>query len=318
MPVLDESGSVLRREALEFGLSQAEIERLLRRGVFVRVRRGAYARADQWRTMAPEQRHLVAARAVLRGLGRPAVLGHVSAAVAHGLPVWGADLTQVHVIRQSLRHSARTEAGVVHHACTLPDDHVVDIDGVRVTSLTRTVIDHARSSSFSAGVVTADAALREGGLSPDGLRDMLEWQRDWPASRRASRVTRFADGRSESVGESRGRVHIHAAGLPAPELQVDITDELGRFVARADFVFDEHRTIGEFDGRMKYRVANAGPDLERVVWAEKRREDALRALGYEVVRFTWDDLERAPRELRQRFLAAFARAAGRGQHAVLR
>lgn len=317
MPALEQSGSVLRREALEYGLSQDELERLLDRGVLVRIRRGAYAVRQHWATLAPAQRHLVMARAVLRSLPRPAVLGHVSAAVAHGLPVWGADLSHVHVIRRSRRLSARTEAGVIHHSCALPDEHVCEVDGVLATTLPRTVVDHARSVPFAAGVVTADAALRTGGIDRAELTELLGWQSDWPGSRAAGRVVVFADGRSESVGESRGRVHIHTAGLPRPDLQVEIRDDNGMFVARVDFLFDAQRTIGEFDGRMKYRVANAGQALEDVLWQEKRREDALRALGYEVVRFTWDDLERAPEHIRRRFLAAFARAIGRGSAALL-
>lgn len=311
VPVLGERGSVLRRELLEFGLSSQEVERMLASGVLVRVRRGAYALADTWDGMSPEQRHLVTAKAVLRALPKPAVLSHVSAAVAHGLPVWGADLSKVHVVRTSRRRSAHVEAGVVHHACSLPDDQVTTTNGTEVTTIARTVVDHCRSVPFEAGVVTADAALHRRDTTKDALREHLLWQSDWPGSRRAIRAVLFADGAAESVGESRGRVKIAAAGLPQPELQVDLFGALGEFVARVDFLFRAQRTVGEFDGRIKYRVETAGRSLEEVLWREKAREDALRALGYEVVRFTWADLERAPAELRRRFLAAFARAAGR-------
>lgn len=311
VPILDETGSVLRRELLEFGLTTDEVERMLARGVLVRVRRGAYARADSWSALSPEQRHLLAARAVLRAVPRPAVLSHVSAAVAHGLPVWGADLSKIHIVRTSRRQSARVEAGVVHHACQLPAEHRTTVDGIPVTTVARTVVDHARSVRFEAGVVTADAALHAGSTNEQELKETALWQADWPGSRSAIRVVTFADAASESVGESRGRVKISSVGLPEPELQVDICDERGVLVARADYLFRAQRTIGEFDGRIKYRTETAGPNLEEVLWREKLREDALRALGYEVVRFTWADLERAPSEFRRRFLAAFARAEGR-------
>ena len=311
VPILDETGSVLRRELLEFGLSKDEVERMLARGVLVRVRRGAYARADNWAALSPERRHLLAARAVLRAIPRPAVLSHTSAAIAHGLPVWGADLTKIHIVRTSRRLSAHVEAGVVHHACQLPAEHRTTVAGIPVTTVARTVADHARSVRFEAGVVTADAALHTGGTTEQELKEVALWQADWPGSRSAIRVVRFADAASESVGESRGRVKISSVGLPKPELQVDIYDELGLLVARADFLFRAQSTIGEFDGRVKYRIETAGPNLEEVVWREKLREDALRALGYEVVRFTWSDLERAPAAFRRRFLAAFARAEGR-------
>jgi hypothetical protein len=311
IPPLDETGSVLRREALEHGLTPEDIRQLVRTGVWVRIRRGAYARRSSWGSLSPERRHLVTARAVLRSLDEPCILGHVSAAVALGLPTWGADLRTVHVIRPSARHGSRLEAGVAHHSATLPEEHITEVDGMLVTTAARTVLDHARSSSFEAGVVTADAALHRGLTSPRELLELLLWQQEWPGSRIASRVVAFADRDAESPGESRGRVRISQARLPRPQLQVEIWDPSGILLGRADFLFDGHHTIGEFDGRIKYGIAGSGPQAAEVLWQEKLREDALRALGYEVVRFTWDDLERSPAWLRSKFLAAFARAKGR-------
>lgn len=309
LPPLEESGSILRREAMELGLSPEDIRRLVDKGIWLRIRRGTYVEREPWGLLSPEQQHLVTARAVLRGLDEPAVLGHVSAAVAHGLPVWGSDLSQVHVIRPARRHGSRVEAGVAHHSATLPREHVEKVDGLAVTSLPRTLVDLARTTRFEPGVVTADAGLRTGRLSRGDLLEMLRWQQDWPGARNAGAVVAFADGKSESVGESRGRVRMYEADLPEPELQVEIVDEGGRFVARVDYLFRAQRTIGEFDGRLKYRLASAGGNLEEVLWQEKLREDRLRSLGYAIVRITWADLERAPAWLRRRFLVAFAQAA---------
>ena len=311
LPVLADTGCVLRREALAFGLSQEEIQRLVDHGGWVRIRRGAYAAGDAWRSMNAESRHAVTAHAVVRSLGGTAVLGHTSAAVAHGLPVWGVDLNSVHVVRGLRGHGSRHEAGVVHHVAQLPDGHVTEIGGVQVTTAARTVVDLARTVGFESAVVTMDAALHAGLVTPDDLLELMTWQLDWPGSRAAGRAVAFSDGRAESVAESRGRVRMAEAGLPRPDLQVNIHDEAGQFVGRGDMVFREQHTIGECDGRLKYRAATAGRRMEDVLWEEKRREDALRALGWEVVRFTWADLERSPAWLRQMFLAAFARASGR-------
>lgn len=83
-------------------------------------------------------------------------------------------------------------------------------------------------------------------------------------------------------------------GLVQPEQQVEIRDDLGRFVARVDFLFRELNLIVEFDGALKY----AGADGREALIAEKRREDALRRLGYRVVRLTWADLHDPERVLR--------------------
>jgi hypothetical protein len=117
--------------------------------------------------------------------------------------------------------------------------------------------------------------------------------RDWPGSRVVGRVLSFADGLSESVGESRTRVLCHTHHLPPPRLQVEIRSG-GVLLGRVDLLIEEWRLILEFDGRVKYRL-DASDDrerLERVLWAEKLREDSLRREGYGVDRVTWGDLER--------------------------
>lgn len=294
------------------GLSHDEIERLLHDGVWVRVRYGAYAPGEAWEQMPAEQRHVVIAKAAQRSTTGVAVLGYATAALVHGLPVWGVDLGDVHLVRGARNRRSRREAGVVHHAACLPDDHVVEVDGVLVTSPVRTLADIGRTATFESSVVTMDAALREGLTSRDELVDLIVRQNDWPGTPAGLRAARFADGLSESVGESRGRVRFRDTGLPAPELQAEVFNEAGEFVARADWLFRQQQTIGEFDGRIKLRLGQrSGRSAEDVLWSEKMREDALRSLGYEIVRLTWADLEAAPAWFRRKVLAAFARAEGR-------
>ena len=53
------------------------------------------------------------------------------------------------------------------------------------------------------------------------------------------------------------------------------------------------RAGGEIDGEQKYRDAMMAPDgpAEAVI-REKRREDELRDLGHDMVRWTWAELTR--------------------------
>ena len=68
------------------------------------------------------------------------------------------------------------------------------------------------------------------------------------------------------------------------------------------------RTIGEFDGKIKYgRMLKSGQAIEDVLFAEKRREDALRDLGWQIVRWLWADLYRRG-VIRDRVLRALARS----------
>jgi len=50
--------------------------------------------------------------------------------------------------------------------------------------------------------------------------------------------------------------------------------------------------VGEFDGKIKYgRLVRPGQAPGDAVFTEKRREDALRDHGLEVVRWVWDELD---------------------------
>ncbi len=156
----------------------------------------------------------------------------------------------------------------------------VERDGVLVTPVARTVIDVARTCSFAAGVSAADHALRLSLLSRDELLLEVTSLGSARGSRRAAAVAEFADGRSESVGESLSRARMYELGLEAPELQVAVADSAG-LVGRVDFWWDAARLVGEFDGRQKYRVAGIDDRraIEERLWAEKVREDRLRAYG---------------------------------------
>jgi hypothetical protein len=114
------------------------------------------------------------------------------------------------------------------------------------------------------------------GLVRGVLEDQLARMARWPGIRQARRAVELLDSRSESAGESASRVRLHQDGLPAPDLQQDIFDEQGTFVARVDFLWKEQRTIGEFDGKIKYgQMLKPSQSIEEVLFEEKRREDAL-------------------------------------------
>lgn len=103
-------------------------------------------------------------------------------------------------------------------------------------------------------------------------------------------VFAFADGRSESVGESMTRVQLRQLGLPRPELQATIVGTHGEVIGRTDFLISAHGTVIEFDGRVKYeKFLRVGESSADVVYREELREDAIRATGLEVVRMTWRD-----------------------------
>ena len=104
------------------------------------------------------------------------------------------------------------------------------------------------------------------------------------AAGRAERWLAQADGASESVGETRARLLLLDLGHDVRS-QVRISDDAGSSAPGSTSCVGD-RVVVEFDGLVKYEGAEGRAALA----AEKRREDWLRSLGYEVVRLTWADL----------------------------
>jgi hypothetical protein len=288
------------------GYDARDVRRLRQRGDLVQLRRGAYAR-EQARERSVDQAHRDLIRATIPQLRDDAVVSHASAAVLHGLPVWSKAIDRVHVTRNGSGGGKRRS--LVHvHASPLGGGDVTSIGSIPVTSLARTVLDLCRTLPFEQAVAAGDHALRLG-LLATALEEAMTLLEGWPGTRQARRAIAFLDGRSESAGESVSRVRIHEAGLPAPVPQREIYGPDGRLVARVDFCWEEQRTVGEFDGKIKYgRLLKPGQSIEDVLFDEKRREDALRDLGWQIVRWLWADLYRQG-VIRDRILRAFARAA---------
>jgi Protein of unknown function (DUF559) len=191
-------------------------------------------------------------------------------------------------------------ANVRLHIAALPAEHVVTRHGMPLTSVARTVIDLARTSSFVAGVVVADSALRTRQTARAELQSAIAACPRWPGLQAARRVVAFCDARSESVLESISRVAFRDQGLPPPELQVWVGDET-EMIGRADFLWRARRTIAEADGAIKY----ADPARAR---AQLERDARLRAAGFEVVHFTWPEITRTPDAVAVSIQAAFRRA----------
>ncbi len=309
-----QGGIFLRYQALDAGYTEKEIAGLLRSGSWVRLRRGAYAARETAAGLDAVARHALLVRAVAAQLsGRVVVTGYSALAVL-GVPLWGVDLRLVHVHRE-VGKSPRREAGVVHHVGALPDDEVVEVGGLLLTIPERSTFEACRPARFDAGVVMVDGARRLNGYDVERASDLIERYRDWSGSVNASRALRFSSDRSATVGESRARILLARIGLPAPCLQHEVRDAGGNLLAITDFYIEALDTVAEFDGKLKYgrelyeasgRLEDV--DLGAVVWNEKRREDAIRDRGYEVVRMVWSELDGHDAEVAGRFLRAARRS----------
>lgn len=285
----------------------------MRDGQWQRVRRGAYVDPAVLTTSPGE--HATARRRALarisgvveaaraRGGGAP-VLSHESAALVWGLLLWRLP-EQVHVISPH-NPSSRAALDVARHVLSVCPDDVTERDGVRLTTLERTVVDLARGRPVVDGLVIADDALRHG-ADPAAMVALVDAHPGRRGVRRARTVLDLADGRAESPWETFTRLHVLAAGLPPPELQMVVATRLGEF--RADMGWRDWRVLIEFDGLVKYTELADG-DPGRVVFEEKRRHDALVEAGWRILRLTRDDF-RDVAALHRRLVALVPAAARR-------
>lgn len=312
-PYLDESGPglITVTSAAAFGMDPQKLPAAHKAGTLVRIRRGAYTIAD--RHLDPRQRHLAHIEAARELLKPDTVFSHVSAAVLLGLDVpWNLLTEQIHVTRGPSGGSRRPK--LITHTGPIPQDQWTVVEGLRVTTLARTAVDIARYVELRYSMPVLDHVLRwHGGPAMHAqLRQLCDRLRRRVGIVRARKAIAFADGRAETGGESTSRVVLASLSLPRPELQYEVVDRRGDLVARCDFAWPELRTVGEFDGKVKYRevAEREGLRPSEMVIKEKMREDTLRALGWEVVRWTYDDLAH-PDRLAGQLRAAFDRGTAR-------
>jgi hypothetical protein len=288
-------------EARAKGMTESQIQRRQRSRWQV-LRRGVYCLRPVWESADRQARHRLAARAALKSLGDEHVVSHASAAVFHGLPQPRAD-DRVWLTAKP-GGSCRYLGDLVVERASVPAGDRWVIDGLPVTSLARTVADCLRHLPAVDAVAIADAAVRkQPGLAPF-VGAVLERCERWPFVARAMSRLPMVDGRRESHIESWSYVLMHEREIPLPEPQVVIRDENGIFVARVDGLWRKRQLVGEVDGLVKYGfgfsgTAAMGDDgaalsvdhAHQVLVDEKRREERLRDLGLEVVRWGSKDLK---------------------------
>lgn len=276
----------LTRDLLAAGNSRKELAKLVRRHDLEHLRRGAYLQPGE---LELEERHRLLLESTMAMGDGNSVVSFGSAAVVHRLPVFPAAISKVHLTRR--RSAGGRKGSVVHqHVAELREADVCEVDGLPVTSMARTFVDLARTVPVGQGVAAGDQALRSG-MDLSAVSGQLESAKARHGIERARRAASLLDALSESAGESVSRVLMHNAGLPAPELQVQLIDGRGRFIARPDFLWREYGVAGEFDGKIKYqKLLRPGETAADVVLREKMREERMRELGLIVIRWIWDEI----------------------------
>lgn len=263
------------------GISLSAIRSLTESGELVRRQRGIYT-GPLSGTPDPMVVRICAHNAAATGGSH--VYTHTSAALVWGLSVWRCR-PLVHVAHAGRRGDRGPNDDVVRHNQRIPDTQVRIVNGLKVTSLERTILDCARLLPFELAVVIADSGFAHG-ADQTTLRRLVAEAKGTRGIRRAREVLQAADGRSESPAETRLRLLLEEWNLPEPELQRWITTAGGR--ERVDFAWVSRRLVIEVHGYAKY--FDYGPTNAKVA-AQQDREARLISAGWRVLNIYWPELD---------------------------
>jgi very-short-patch-repair endonuclease len=245
--------------------------RSLQANTWRRLSRGQYA----W-TQIPDDTELQLKAAQRRLPSQFAFSGRTAAWIL-GLDLSPCDPIEAIVPRNI---SVRCRTGMRVRRASLAEGDVIQRRGFRLTNTLRTLTDLGSDRDLVESVVALDLALHAGLIGMEALKSHIEKSSGAKGVRRLRRAVSLADSRSESPMETRLRVQLVCARLPAPEVQVELHDKTGRFLGRADLYYSDVKLVVEFDGQNhKDRIA-----------ADLRRQNALLNAGYHVLRFTAADL----------------------------
>lgn len=273
-----QGGVITRRQARERGCSEAEIDRWIAKGYLRALWRGILTFNSE--PPEAEGRHRELAIAVSVVYAGRLVVSHHSALVVAGLPTYGVDLATVRLTRLNKGDSLLSPpVRITRSSAPVP---TYECEGARVIGEAAAIVQVAADYGIEAAVVPGDAALHRESITRDELMDAVALLRRGSNQTRARQAIGSMDGSAESPGESLLRLLVRRAGIDVePQFLVE-DDE--RVIARADFRIGGTNVLIEFDGKLKYGSREA-------LFAEKRREDALRDRGWRVVRVVWDELK---------------------------
>lgn len=311
--------------AAVLGIGPRRLQRMADTGLLQRVTRGTYALAGDPFVALRERTRMLRARGVA------AAVGGRTAALAWGIPEFGANgrlapAPPTLLVPPGARIRRGLRGGFDIREADLRPEDVTEIAGVPITTPLRTAVDVARQLGRTrastlvplCGGVRAEIGRRVFGQVTASSHALTEAARE-PALRMAvhadlkelvgrqpayglhwtRRVLMDIEPLIETAAECLAWSEFTMADLPRPVPQALVRGISGR-TYRSDFLVGG-RVIVEVDGAVKY--------ADQTPWQEKQRQADLEAAGYWVVRCTWEELLHHPERIIARIRLALSRSA---------
>jgi hypothetical protein len=265
-----------RRALAGEGLSKNQIDNAIRRGRLNQLTRGVFVPPppddDLWQRCG----------AALSTQHPEAAVSRRTAAVARGFvwlpPTWSdpdADVC-VDAPRSDLTRSAR--GGLDRRTAALPPEDVVLWRGLRVTNDARTGVDLARYEPRDLAVPVLDWLLTEQRCTRDELVSVCDRMVRVPHVRRARQFIDLARAGVDSPRESHTRLHIVDAGLPEPDVNLQLRED-ALLLAQGVLGYWRWLIWIDYDGRDVH-------ELRRLYGEDQRQDRWLGRRGWEVFRLT--------------------------------
>lgn len=267
-----QGGVFTRQQARDAGFSAYQVRERVRRGV--------------WRPLGPAAFCLTALEldhrgaAFAAGLATRAVVSHWSAAHIHGLHVSDPAPGIIgHVTSSRPLHI--NVPGVREHRLRLFAEHIVEAQGLRVTSVQRTVVDLLALLPRQRAETLLFRAVQQKWLDEATLLEFIRNRSGWHGTPQLRGLAALLGTGAHAVPERRLHAILDRAGI---RYLANVRIELPhRGLAIADIRIEGTRVLIEVDGRRYHSDAET-------FQSDRERQNALVNAGYTVLRFTWLDI----------------------------
>jgi hypothetical protein len=272
--------TVARRQLVALGFSPHAVDHVIGRRWLRVVHRGVYAVGPA--PLTAKGRWMAAVLAA----GPDAVLSHRSAGALRRLGV-----TEGSGIDVTTARSLRSRPGIVMHRARLAADEFDTVDGIRVTTVARTLLDLAADLPAH----QLERAMHEAEVQRLGDTIGLHALIDRHPCNHGTRTLR-AILAGQQLGRTITKSELEALflaflgdhGLPRPHVNHLIATPANTY--ECDVVWPQARLIVELDG---YATHGTRKRFEQ----DRARDRALTIAGWRVIRITWRQLTHEPRQL---------------------
>lgn len=252
----------------------------LRRHDIAHVSRGLYRPSD-WGF------ELEAAARALSEVSPGAWISHVTAARLHSqlLPPWLSNSTELHLSKPKQLPQVPRK-GVISHNLIAGGDEIETVNGIRISTRSRTWLDLARRLPLGDLVCLGDQIIRiprvqfEGRAEPfdtvEGLRALVGRHPNLQGIVRAREALELMRVGADSAPESLLRLALLDAKLPEPDLQVALRPD-DPASPTADLGYRHRRLAIQYDGGHHL--------LDAQQFSDRRRDKAFESAGWTVLVF---------------------------------